>query len=738
MTEEIHENHTIDSGKVIEKEREHLNINKEDKTIGLAISGGGIRSASFGLGVLQGLVAYNQLEKVHYMSTVSGGGYIGSALTWALNRVKGAGTKKENFPLGSKKPSKAKKEFLPNETEQNENRLLNYIRQHASYLAPTKALDMVSFVAVVLRGMLMSLFVYLAIFTVFETITVKFFSFLATGFIGQFTIFCFNLIGIKLSHTSIGILFIFVLVGVLMMAILGFLFSLSTYLKNEKLKQSRYTGFIKGQITLGKIFKIMLVCLILGSVPLVKRYLVELGEFLSTISVSSVSGILVGIWQYVKARKNEGNTKQSTIVIYIGAFLFFYSLILTGYFIATNFFLNAHDNEFNVRFGSLLVLIIITFIFGYFVNLNFLGPHYIWRNRLMEAFMPEPSAVKLNKWKAAVSANTALMKDMCSNKELKLDKTDEVIYQNPKPYHIINTNVILSNSETIEYSGRGGDNFIISPLYCGSAATGWKTTKTYQQKSTGGITLASAMATSAAALNPNAGVSGEGITRNVIVSNLLSVLNLRLGYWAQNPSKKDGYSSPNFFSPGLVTEIFRNGFTEKHNNLLLSDGGHYENIGLYELIRRKLNLIIVSDGGADPAFNFDDLSNAIEKVRVDFGAHIIFRNDCGIDGILPNSLNENLFQQKYELAQRGFAMADIYYNDETVGHLVYIKLANIKGLPTDLYSYKGIHPAFPHQPTSDQFFDEKQFEAYRELGYHITKQMFESEFGKEIFNIETL
>ena len=139
--------------------------------------------------------------------------------------------------------------------------------------------------------------------------------------------------------------------------------------------------------------------------------------------------------------------------------------------------------------------------------------------------------------------------------------------------------------------------------------------------------------------------------------------------------------------------------------------------------------------GADPSFNFDDLANAIEKVRVDFGVQINFVDKWAVDGILPNSLGDNLFQKKYELAARGFAFADIVYNDKSVGKLVYIKLANINGLPNDLYSYKGVYPAFPHQPTSDQFFDEKQFEAYRELGYHITKQMFKSELGTEIFKI---
>jgi|GEM_PF-2419061 len=44
-------------------------------------------------------------------------------------------------------------------------------------------------------------------------------------------------------------------------------------------------------------------------------------------------------------------------------------------------------------------------------------------------------------------------------------------------------------------------------------------------------------------------------------------------------------------------------------------------------------------------------------------------------------------------------------------------------MPADLICYKKAHISFPDQSTADQFFDEKQFEAYRELGYLIAEQM---------------
>ena len=175
----------------------------------------------------------------------------------------------------------------------------------------------------------------------------------------------------------------------------------------------------------------------------------------------------------------------------------------------------------------------------------------------------------------------------------------------------------------------------------------------------------------------------------------------------------------------------------------LTDGGHFENLALYELIRRRARVIIVSDGGADPKFRFEDLGNATERVRVDFGAKISFDDpEYDLRSLLPRSADEEsvLHKRKYKLAKRGFAIGTIRYADNkdqaakgdlvnpkptplTEGTLIYFKTTMIPGLPTDIYSYKSANPSFPDQSTADQFFDETQFEAYRELGYQIGKRM---------------
>src|SRR5690606_34881287 len=125
--------------------------------------------------------------------------------------------------------------------------------------------------------------------------------------------------------------------------------------------------------------------------------------------------------------------------------------------------------------------------------------------------------------------------------------------------------------------------FILSPLYSGSAATGWQAS---QSLFNGEMTLASAMATSGAAANPRAGPGGRGPTRNRFVSLLMTLLSLRLGYWIPRPTDRDILiKRPNHFRPSGIYSLFDIGYQETNALLELSDGGHFENLAIYELVR---------------------------------------------------------------------------------------------------------------------------------------------------------
>jgi hypothetical protein len=310
---------------------------------------------------------------------------------------------------------------------------------------------------------------------------------------------------------------------------------------------------------------------------------------------------------------------------------------------------------------------------------------------------------------------------------------------------------VLADSKRRTWRTRGGDCFILSPFYCGSTATGWRRTEHFERNT---MSLATAMAISAAAANPNAGVGGKGLTRSKFVSWLMALLNFRLGSWVRN-CEAPRLFPPNHFWPGGAYELL-GGFKETSKWLMLSDGGHFENLALYEMIRRRLKLVVVLDGGADPDFNFADLQNAMRRVAADFGARIDFNlpepTDVkeGEEDDEEKVDDEKVADEKGPLhplrvlsykrskkkgyfplypgrAERGWAIAKIKYegwsaggdNSAFEGDLVYLKTTLVPGLSITTEGYRDSHPTFPDETTADQFFDAEQFEAYRDLGYRI-------------------
>lgn len=673
-----------DGQQVLDKERQHILGGAptwgEGKKgpYGLAISGGGIRSASFGMGVMQALAKNGILEKIDYLSTVSGGGYIGSALTWFLSqkdkdgRAK-FGTTPENFPFGdiSKKPT------------DSQNRVLNFIRQHGNYLTPGYGLDGFSLIAVALRAVLVSIFVYLSLLTVIMVPMHR---------LGLFTKNMFHCVAVGLG------LFLFVW---------SLLYSATTFFLKSWKPEYLYKMRISAQTWFGRVLALWVVALVVGLFPIfhewIRRY--EMGGFAAVpAGVLTFIGTAIGFFHSKRCHdpeKKEG--KGGPALIAAGALFLLIGLLFSAYLWAHK--LSTSDAICTLALGAAAVIV------GWCVNTNLLGIHRMYRDRLMETFLPDMENVETNRWGRATKANTAPIHGMCQS----------------KPYHLINTNVVLSDSAESKYRGRGGENFILSPLYCGSVATGWRKSGDYMGK-VGGMTLATAMAISGAAVNPNAGVAGQGPTTNRLISTLLSLLNIRTGYWAPNPdSERCCLFPPNFFSPGLKGGIFAGGLHEKASMIELTDGGHFENLGIYELIRRKAKLIIASDGSADPDYKFDDLGNAIERVWADFGVRIDFgQTEYPLKDVLPETADgDDLPRKKYKLAKRGFAIGKIVYDDKTEGTLIYLETTMIPGLPQNVYSYKSENPSFPDQATADQFFDEGQFEAYRELGYQIAKKMLE-------------
>ena len=457
------------------------------------------------------------------------------------------------------------------------------------------------------------------------------------------------------------------------------------------------------------------VLLLLASVPFVVGQLHGwlLGSSFSLIGLASGVVAFLRTTQRPKSRaeKQASWAIPSAWIASFGAGFLLYGVLLVSY--ALGWWAAAGAPVMGIAaFWLLLAALVVAIGTGLAVDLNLITIHRFYRDRLMEAFLPDVDCALRNETAPAQQADAATLSSMC-------DPGRTV-----GPYHIINTNLVLTESDERTYRLRGGDSFMLSPLYCGSNATGWQPTAQFVDNE---LTLPTAMAISGAAANPWTASGGIGVTRNPLVGMLMALMNLRLGFWL--PSPKEGSRGAwrrsctqsfraNHFDPGLK-EVLGLSLREDSPVCLLSDGGHFENLGIYELVRRRARLIVACDGTADPDYCFTDLQNAMARVWADFGARIEFEQPA-LTPFVP-SIPVG-YPRDARISERAYAAAEITYADDSKGQLVYLTTALIEGLRLKLMGYKGANWDFPDQSTGDQFFDETQFEAYRELGYVIADQ----------------
>ena len=287
--------------------------------------------------------------------------------------------------------------------------------------------------------------------------------------------------------------------------------------------------------------------------------------------------------------------------------------------------------------------------------------------------------------------------------------------QTPRPLHLINIALNLVKGDNLAWQQRKAQSFTISPLHSGSWNLGYRRSEEYgaNRYLHQPLSLGTALAISGAAASPNMGYHSSSA-----VTFLLALFNIRLGWWLGNPGSAgaDTYrkASPNVSVGPLLAEAF--GLTDScHPYVYLSDGGHFENLGLYEMVLRRCHCILVVDAGCDPHLTFEDLGNAIRKIRIDLGIDI----ELNLDQIKR--------QAGATTSNRHHAIGIIRYDkvdtNATAGTLLYLKPSLTGNEPSDIQDYAARHPSFPHEPTSDQFFDEAQFESYRRLGEHITQQV---------------
>ncbi len=482
----------------------------------------------------------------------------------------------------------------------------------------------------------------------------------------------------------------------------------------------------KLETAIGKLFIPTLVAFALGTIPYLPYYLAK--DYATQGAITGLFGLAAGVgsalYGYYTFLRNIIPSLIGQIAATVGAVLYLYATLVFAYFLVVLLInaktlasgTSAEAIASGIRIGIPLSMIL-AFAIAYWANINYVGLHRFYRDRLMEAFMPTA---------ASVDAMTSQFSPVADN--LSITALERL--SSPKhgfPYPIINANAILINDPHSKYASRGGDNFIISPLHVGSTATGWRRTSEYIDGN-GPLTLATAMAASGAAASASAGSIGTGITRNVIVSAVMSLLNIRLELWVGNPffarTEKDATQIPTFLNPGLVSGIFQQAHTFDSGYLELTDGGHFENLALYELVRRRTRIILIVDGEADPKISLPSLVSAIRRMEEDFGATLAFEEGMGPDTLMMHPKERYPADARY--ATSPFMLGKLSYRHETEkdGLLIYIKSTLIEQIDFSTAGYLASNPEFPHQSTVDQFFDPAQFAAYRCLGYESAELAF--------------
>ena len=483
-----------------------------------------------------------------------------------------------------------------------------------------------------------------------------------------------------------------------------------------------------------------------------------------------------------------------------------------------------HDDK--VRFLILLLTsAFIALLFGWRVDVNDFSMHSFYRDRIARCYAGAVDRRRVaNLFTGFTKADRSLRMHQLLPKGFQVFDEDSkpmcdadgkpITGTYAGPFPLFCTSINLTMGEDLAYQERKASSFAFSPLYSGynvgwtsgsnptNQFNGFVDTCGYVYAKTGSITTATASAISGAAASPNMGYHS-----NPAVAFLLTVFNVRLGWWILNPrrrsigltsrypvpAKEDATwwqrlfrlhegilpSSPRFGLLRLINELLGQS-DDTTSFVYLTDGGHFDNMGLYELLRRRCRNIIVCDSESDASLQFEVIGMAIRKSRLDFGVEVtldqiepvqpkpaaVARTSMAAD---PNQPTDPAAPSAVALAQQtdnpamvitakisdespaavtgsvsqpeGPVMAGlssfaqypankvhcvhgtIRYPEDTdpsqFGHILYIKSSLTGDEPPDLLNYRRQHQSFPFDTTLNQFFGETEFESYRRLGEHI-------------------
>ncbi|AYG63839.1 hypothetical protein CCGE525_31655 (plasmid) [Rhizobium jaguaris] len=731
---------------------------------GLAFSGGGIRSAAFCLGASQALDSLTRDGEPHvfdafdYLSTVSGGGYIGTSI------VSGMMQEPYTFPFTSKLDSQETPE-------------IQHLRNYSNFLVPNGTIDYLTSFALLMRGLLVNALIVLPVLLLLAVFTVACNP--RSTDLGEPDIIGFPLSASTLPLITIKGLEAFTLTINVTIVVL-FLMFVSAIATSVTFQTSRLVTRERLAWMLGALVAVIAGAFLIELQPLILNDMFE-GTTTATVKIaglenSSLNSLLLAIAHVVpglasvllptalaliSAAQKLANIARATLgeatwtaalqkyasrtALYLAAFvvplllwvsylyLSFWAItpvadlasapppapVAPSWLSAVSVLVADHVPAIG-RLGVIGSLYLWVALLLAFVCL-FIGPNsnslnQLYRDRLSRAFLFE--RVRLGSHKPSIDVDRWKFSSL---KQFDAERGHWNRGAAYSPYLLVNTTINLIASKALNKRGRNADNFIFSPLYIGSQATRYVPVREMED-AVPSLSLATAMATSGAAASAN---MGNHTVR--ILTFSLSLLNVRLGYWLANPARLAAlHHWWNRWWSNFGTWYFANEsagrLDEKKLNVYLTDGGHIENLGIYELLRRRCKVILAIDAEADPSMTFESFVKLQVMARIDLGIRI----DLPWQDIQKRTLevaNEIASNTGAPTRSRGphAAVGIIEYGEDEKGILLYVK-SSLTGDENDyILDYKRRNPTFPHETTLDQFFSEEQFEVYRALGFHAVQ-----------------
>lgn len=727
----------------------HLPEGADRGGVGICVSGGGIRSATFTLGAMEAMQAAGRLREARYLVAVSGGGYAAGALRLALQPVRGptpdgSGDREADGtppqPLTSL-PT-ADDVFVTGSPE------FDHLRRHSKYLADGPG-QWLAALAVVLRGLLVvQVMLLLAVMLAARAVGELYAAVptlqdaladparlplgvrwaLAAPFLAALTLWVAGLVmenwprSRRRSTLPRSVATVLALAGLVLVSF-GLLVPLLVYASTWVRDQFPANTSGVQQAATG------------AATVLTTGYLAALAGIFLT--VGKLAGTVVGWAQKSRAaiRVVPAVLLQRLLVtlgvlVLLATHLFVFARVVVGTTSST------HPNEWpgSAQGWHFWLMACVLLVLALLIDQTRWSLHPFYKKRLAAAFAVRRA--REDGVPTAAPYNYDEVTDLHSHCSWQKDAGF------PQVIFLTAANV---SGQQVTPPGRKVLPYTMSGDWIGSPRLGWiraqALPKAMPHPLRLDLTTQAAMAISGAAFASAMGASATPY------SLLFTLTNARLGTWLPNPwflhqhvtraRPADAWRYPRLPSwrrlQFLIREVF-GAYPWDGQMLLLTDGGHYENLGLVELLRRAPSVVFCFDASGGASVNASALGPAISLAYEELGVKIRFdrlspdpRDDPA--SLVPGSADPGAGQRAdpvaARLARSSVLVATIEYPEcrppgaPAEGRLYLGRAGLTPDTPWEVRAYASRHSTFPNDSTGDQWFDQEQFDAYHALGRHV-------------------